>query len=451
MIRKLVRNLAKSLLQMTAQRAGAGDGAALETRVTALGDRDFEARARQALAERQRSSSTVLAGTVQLVGLDAIRKELGEGWSQIAGKAHAIAERVIASQLGARDLFSAHGNDSYVLCFPTLNVGEAKRKTSAIVAEIKAGLEQAIDRAERVGVSEFVAEVEFAPALEADRRLIDVLAESLHAIRKEAAEAYQRHRAALLRDAEIFFRPVWQVSQKSVGLYRSVLDERTGRSSLDYLRSLSTPEEIQNAMAELDYLIFSQSIKALHRLLQSNIKARFLVPVHFNTVNLKPLREEYLRLCHTVPESYRSFCVLEIYGVPNGTPSSRLRELVPPLRSACDAIVFELPMTERTVEDFRAAGLLGFSADIRMFNDHSTSLVQRFSRATRAATDAGLQTIAHGADTLGLVHEAMRAGFAHVSGQGVAPTTDRPRGVYSLNPAGAVSSAIGEPLRKARA
>jgi hypothetical protein len=341
---------------------------------------------------------------------------------------------VIERGIGPDDLFSLHENDTYVLCFPHLDHAMARRKASEIGAQIKTELVRAVENGDRIGVTEFVAELEFAPALDSDRPLADILAESLKEIRKEAEDAYQKHRTALLKEAEIFYRPVWHAAKRMVDLYRSVLDERTSQFSLDYLRSLSTPGEIQAAMAELDMLIFSHTIKELHRSVQSNGKGMFLIPVHFNTINIKQLRDEYLKLCHAIPESYKGFALLELYGIPVGTPASRLRDLAPILRPGCHGLVFEVPLTERSIQDFQGAGVYGLSADIREHQDNPAALQQKFARANKAAHDAGFQTIAHGADTMGLLQEAVRAGFAYVSGQGIAPSADRTRGAYPLSP-----------------
>ena len=409
----------------------------------------FDSRGRKALAAKRGTSSTVLAGTVQLLGLDEIRQAVGGGWSQVADQAHEIAARVIADRLGPDDLSSLHENDAYVLCFPHLDGAAARRKTSEIGAEIKAELVRAVEHGERIGVQEFVAELEFAPALDSDRPLADILADSLKDIRKEAEDAYQRHRTALLKEAEVFYRPVWHAAKRTVDLYRSVLDERTGRFSLDYLRSLSTPEEIQAAMAELDMLIFSHTVKELHRSVQGNGKGMFLIPVHFNTINVKQLRDEYMKLCHTIPESYKGFALLELYGIPAGTPSSRLRDLAPILRPACQGLVFELPLTDRSVQDFHGAGVHGLSVDVREHQENPSALQQKFARANKAAQDAGLQTIAHGADTMGLLQEAVRAGFVYVSGHGIAPSADKTRGTYPLSPISGTVAGRRETLRAA--
>lgn len=450
MFRRIAKRMGKLLLEVAAERPNAvadapAGGSAEEKRSRER----FETRGRQALTARRATSPTVLAGTVQLLGLDEVRKAMGGGWSQVADQAHAIASRVIANRLGPDDLFSLHENDSYVLCFPHLEESAARRKTGGIAAEIKSEILKAVEGGERIGVAEFVAEVEFAPALDSDRPLAEILAESLKDIRKEAEDAYQRHRVALLKEAEVFFRPVWHAAKRTVDLYRSVLDERTGRFSLDYLRSLSTPEEIQAAMSELDMLIFSHTIKELHRSVQSNGKGLFLIPVHFNTVNVKQLREEYLKLCHTIPESYKSFAFLELYGIPAGTPASRLRDLAPILRPACQGVVLEIPLTERSVEDFRGAGVHGLSADVRAGQDNPAVLQQKFARANKAAQEAGLQTIAHGADTMGLLQESVRAGFAYVSGHGIAPSADKTRGSYPLSPIVGTVAGRREALRSA--
>ena len=281
---------------------------------------------------------------------------------------------------------------------------------------------------------QFVAEVDYGAGLDAGQSFAETLLQSLHAIRQEADAACLRHREALLKDAEVFYRPVWDAARKRVPIFRSVLDERTSGTSLDYLQSLSSPDELHRAIADLDCLTFSRTIRDLHALVQDNGKAWFLIPAHFETLNAKSSREEYLKLCAAIPEGYRTFVLLEIYGIPECTPTGRLLDFVALLRGSCRALVFDLSFSEKHIAELGTAGVFGISTDLSGFRKTPAVVAQRFARYAELVQTKRLSTIAHGADTLGLVEAAIAAGFGYVSGQGITPVLPKPRNSFRLNP-----------------
>jgi hypothetical protein len=56
---------------------------------------------RRPAASRSQSPS-ILAGSIQLIGMDEIRRSLGDHWAMVADKAQAVAERTIAQHLSLR-------------------------------------------------------------------------------------------------------------------------------------------------------------------------------------------------------------------------------------------------------------------------------------------------------------------------------------------------------------
>lgn len=82
----------------------------------------------------------LVAGKIQLIGLDAIRASLGERWGSLAERAMASAEHVLARRLGASDTFSRTTDCGFVVCFHDTTEEEAGFRAAAIAGEIRTRL-----------------------------------------------------------------------------------------------------------------------------------------------------------------------------------------------------------------------------------------------------------------------------------------------------------------------
>jgi DNA-binding response OmpR family regulator len=70
------------------------------------------------LAERNHGAVTV--SRLQMVGLRAVRQELGPQWPALATKVRALAEGIIRAHLAPEDVFTRRADDEFVLCFASL-------------------------------------------------------------------------------------------------------------------------------------------------------------------------------------------------------------------------------------------------------------------------------------------------------------------------------------------
>jgi hypothetical protein len=123
-------------------------------------------------------------------------------------------------------------------------------------------------------------------------------------------------REHLLRTASIRYKPVWSPSKKVVALHRAVLDEDTGRRTMQRLSSLSSVDEMLTVLFELDCLILGHAASGLHDLVGNGGRTQLIVPVNFNSLNLGTRRKRYLKLCADIPSAYRRFLLFEICDIP---------------------------------------------------------------------------------------------------------------------------------------
>jgi hypothetical protein len=78
--------------------------------------------------------------------------------------------------------------------------------------------------------------------------------------------------------------------------------------------------------------------------------------------------------------------------------------------------------------------LWGLSVDLSKWRDKPAALPTWLPHFVRAATEKGMKSIAHGADSLGVAEAARSAGFNFIGGSAIHLTADAPKPPAFLNP-----------------
>ena len=391
----------------------------------------FDDRARAFIDIRSNPLAPIAASAVELIGMRDIQADFGDNWRLVAARAYDIAEKAIRKRLTAKDIFTRRDTDTFILCFADLNKREAGQITKAIVDEIKGKLFREIPEASRLQIGHRITEVE-ADAVNGGASILECIAASLDAVKQEATEAFERQRRVLLDDASVVFGPTWSPAQERIVVHRCLLDDWTSRSTLRSFETIAEPSELQQAIAELDYLILGRAISTLHGLLQSNSKAILLVPVNFFTLNQKKFRDDYLDLCRRVPRSYRKFMLSEIYGASSLTPVSRVIEISQVIQPFFNAVVVGLPVAGISkFFEIAASGIYGVSISLDELPAGGASVFQRFAAAAKAA---GLRSFVHCARTTGQLKAMVEAGIDYIDGEAVAPKVEAPKSAYPWKP-----------------
>lgn len=402
---------------------------------TVLKPKKFDQEARRLIEERRREGKKLTAGSIQLVGLDEAKQALGKAWPKIAERATGIAERIIRRHLTTDDICTKHGDGTFVICFVSVNEVQAARTARHISQEIKSALvREAPDVAGRIEIENYVTEIESDYIVDDGRPLPEVLLGSLAWMRAEAEKAVRERRAKLIREARVLFRPVWHPRKSTIQLYRCMLDGNTGGAAMEHFGAISEADELKEAIAELDYLVFSRVLEGLHALVQRQATALFLVPVHFQTLANKTSREDYFKLLQNIPPAYKKFILCEIYSVPAGTPVIRLREIVGALRTRCSAVVVQVE-SHKDVQALSEASAWGMSIDVGSPDVEQSDLnAQRLKRCVNLAHSQRLLAIAHGANSAGQLLSAIDVGFDLINGEAVHQSLEEPKGAFTFTP-----------------
>lgn len=383
---------------------------------------------------RKASSPTVIAGSIQLLGMAEIKQRLGARWSAVADIACRIAEQTIHRHISAEDAYQRHDQETFVLCFASPDKAQAEAKTRSIGDEIAMLLARQAPQI-RLQVDHTVAELEWADIDNGEAESVaDLIARELRQVRERAEAATRAWRKELVRTAGIRFGPIWQPPRRIVPGFRAMLNEQTGTHAMQRLAGVTTPEELKSTLYELDCLIVGRAIKALDRLLHAGGMAQMLVPVNFNSLSNRTAREKYLNLCRDIPPHYKRFLLFEVHGAANGTPISRLVEMALSLKPYGHGVLVELPASGGQLQELASVRLLGLSVDAKALSRNVWQATTALSRLVSAATAVTLKVFVHGADTVGMLEAAQKARADYIDGRAVALPMAEPKAAYRWTP-----------------
>jgi hypothetical protein len=216
---------------------------------------------------------------------------------------------------------------------------------------------------------------------------------------------------------------------------RCLLDPISGSTAIAHLETLSSPQEAAESIARIDCLLLTKSLEALHHLLTQQIgRSEVLVPVHFSTLYDASSDSDYLDLLEMLPVQYRNNVVLEIHGVPAATEILELLDILDRLQPLTAKIIMQVSPIDPRLGAMMDSVLWGLSIDLSKWRDKLTVLNTWLPSFVRAATEKGMRSIAHGADTLGMAQAVRGAGFSFIGGSAIHLTSDAPKPPVFLNP-----------------
>jgi hypothetical protein len=150
------------------------------------------------------------------------------------------------------------------------------------------------------------------------------------------------------------------------------------------------------------------------------------VPVHFQTLEQRNWRSDYLRMAAMLPAEYRKSIQLEILGLPAGVSAPVLESYVNLLDMVSPWVVLQLSLQTALPGGLGTLGLAGFS-----FNFAEFAMLRGLNKALAAlvhsAESEGLASYAVGVNTIGQAETARDAGFAYIGGSAIHATSNEPR------------------------
>jgi hypothetical protein len=381
----------------------------------------------------------VMAGCVALLGLDAVQARLGSRWEDVADRALLIAQEVLDQHLSGGDIYRQVDEATFQICFETSDETRASFEVNRISAAIESALNLA-GAGEELTVDTFVAPVR-SERVRGVRDPLSVLHANLLEIRDAVnARSMRQHSIPALRYAGALFQPLWSNRDFGRTKNRCVLDTLAGAAAAKHLEEIQELDDLVEALANIDCVIFAKSIEGLHHALSDVKRATIVIPVHFQT--LAAQQQDFLELAKTLPLQYRRFVLLDVIGVPTAATSRELLRAAQTGRTITDRIVLQLSPSDHRLNENIKPMLWGVSISLGELDCEDSQIARELARFALLASEVGLYSFSYGANTIAKAAAAVEAGFDYVGGSAVHNTVPVPR------PHTRFTAYFGDPISK---
>ncbi|MBL1234626.1 MAG: hypothetical protein COB70_003155 [Rhodobiaceae bacterium] len=318
----------------------------------------------------------LLAGNVQLIGLEKVRKALGGDWAHLKATLYIALENLVAGQLRPQDRYLRVGEDSFLIIFSEddeVFVSQAVAKIVGKMRDLLIGsaihdnggvdIRSIIGRLEQDGDGgTLFAPIETPVAVSEPQADTEKMSPAFRQLGDEVA--VPKLRRVVERKSvsyETVYAPVWDAFHEVLSTY-AVIPIGHGRNpnalplfGHDVLPAGASDVEI----AELDIKHLQIMLEMIGELYENEFAVFLVTSVHFNTLSNGGLRDRYLALCRQAPDFLRKYISIQIVGVPPQLPESILTQRVSYLRPFFVAVNVRLSSLDIKALTYARSGVAG--------------------------------------------------------------------------------------------
>jgi hypothetical protein len=400
--------------------------------------------------DRIRNSPLLDAGSVNMIGLDAIKRQLGDRWPNKRGRVWEHVERELERTLSPADLSVRVDELNYLVAQPGAPSFAAQAVCMTILqdvlkfflgelrpADIVVRNVSAVGAGEIVSAPVDLATIRRGPTLP-DPAAPDALSAHDPAQFETPAE---RDAAAVTGpladhapppkewkpplagrtsvvplappkrepfDLQLRIEPVWNLRR---GVISSFVIDRAGAPAKAEASDLE----------EMDVATFAYAATILEEHERQGGALALHVPVSFSSLATLRTRERLMRLTRPVREAMRGAMLIEICGLDAGVPPSRLIEVVGLVRSLCAGVLGRVRPSRSALDAAKGCGLRGVVVEASLLGLTQRDAAARLKAYASIAREIAPNVVIHGLPSPTMVDDAASAGFTHAS---VAPQPD---------------------------
>jgi hypothetical protein len=400
------------------QRLDPGDGPQFHRRLV-----DFLRRNRPA-------GQPIVAGDVQVLDLDGVRRHFGPRWDTVKQKLYQLTDLTVRHHIAEGDLYFLADEEEFVIMFARAGKAEATVKARAIAAEVNAKLGA-------VGI-EGAAVTVHGLAVELPRQSLEGSQLTARQIRRAIAEAAGEERPPppepralprLAADPEplrVEYWPVANVRKRLVSIY----DARLVGGADGPL------DAIGRYMTDVDCLFVGAAAETLQRAQLPHHKACLLIAAHYETLQVKTFRDTYIDACRSLPQVARRRLILEILQLPAAVPQSRLHQVLGVVAPFFLGFAIRVPLGFHTPERFRGMRVVALTVEGRNLPHPSTREFDQLLALADAAKRHKIRTMFLNAAAVEAATAARYAHCEYIDGEVVGPRVADPGRSYALKRSG---------------
>lgn len=307
----------------------------------------------------QDGPAKLVAGRVQLLGLDDIKTALGDRWHRHSSMIFDLIEQTVKKRLAPADVYQRAGNDSFTICFAQLSESEAAFKARAIADEVRTkilgkdfGADAAPLSAEADAFMDEVSgkatgrpsldvrgeahEVELSPGEVGDSDdLLGLLTSRLAAAAERASMKERATLIDLAQRARLCFHPVEKHDGGLAPFLMAEFDQDT-QAKIEALRGLRPASE--DLLRDLDVLMVSKVAEEIFRRPPGQ-GVIVIASIHFSTLEAKRRLEHLKAICDTLTETARAALIFNVVDIPSDLLPAKVAEHFFSIRHFCRAMM----------------------------------------------------------------------------------------------------------------
>ena len=235
--------------------------------------------------------------------------------------------------------------------------------------------------------------------------------------------------------ATFSYLPMWNSAQNRIALY--LCQAALHVSGLGFASGALTEGSPDPVVIDtVDRLTLRQAKTALEDMAAKKRVNMISLPVHFSSLNRPSAREQYLRICHAIPDDLRRMLVWEVVRAPPGAWKLQLGRALAPLQRLGRATYLRIeldqsgfPMGLGYFEHLPAIGIRAVGLDLSAVTLSESAAVMSLTAVAKDSGHHGLACYAYGLSSPVLVKTAAQLRFEHLSGPAIARAADAPQGI----------------------
>lgn len=413
------------------------------------------------------------AGRVRAVSLADFRQTVGDKWARLADKVAIIVDNLIRRHIGPGNAFQRHGEDTWLLAFPTVDADEARRLVTLIAQEISRHLlgEGCIGGERPLAVAACLSSKSaLTPEGRVDAAAVAAALSETHAFvehldpsgpdpgwkRMEAPA----HKAAsgqpwtpivvarahdlaqpwqtvgpLSGDTKLslLWRPTWVAENEAISAYcaRVVRIDGTGGAPLEGPQAY--PDNDPHSAFEIDRFVTAGAMRDLKAALASGRAASVIVPLSWSSLQLDR-RSGLLPLFADLSVEERSkYLSLEVFRIPDDADTALVIELTRFLQGLCGDVLLRVRLSSDLLCRVDELGGAKVGLDLSELRDeermNDQRLLETLESLQTSASQAGAGCYLWSARRRHVVGEVVGSGFDMVNGPGLMKDVGRPAAV----------------------
>tara|TARA_R110002012_G_scaffold49135_2_gene127222 strand:- start:864 stop:2084 length:1221 start_codon:yes stop_codon:yes gene_type:complete len=358
------------------------------------------------------AADALLAGNVEMLGLENLKEKFGPNWSKVRGKVHLLTESIIKKIITPNDVYVLANAEQFIVLFGRCDKATANMKAQQIAKEVTRRLHGSGTDSGFDGVT--VKSMVFEIPRDEPEKLTDVkaLAQTVEETRQqkqaEETEVFEQARESI----RLVYWPITNIRKRLVSMYRAELSIPDGMMP-----------EAGSETGALECAMDIAVIQLASNMLQEAPKARpfLMLPLHMDSLINKQFRESLLVELKKLPDWAERRLMLYIRGIDDDAPQTVLHNNFAYISPFCAGFVGGFSRKFKRAGQLQGAGLIGTGCSAGDAKEITPGLVEELSNFVVNNHGGRNRTFLLDAPDLDTATTARKVHYDYVDGRGVAP------------------------------